>query len=235
MSESHKEKLDQEIIKFLDEQYKQFERNYGEIEVANHFSRILEIIKTRFSNDQYFKQIKDSEQSWKTRMGHMLEYLFKRNISSQIGKGLCCSSFTKAELKESYDQISKQITVSFSNNRKMLPDIDLVIYRKEPSIKVVAILSIKKKFRERIAQVAYWTIKLRQLGGKVKNFMVTTDEDNTFKEKRRTRETEEEIAKAIAIAEEDINGTFVAAERETLSSEKIKPYKELFDELRKLS
>lgn len=227
-----KQNLDEKIRGFVDELYHYYKEKYGVTMVAKYFSQIINETEERFSNHLYFQQLKDPEQSWKARRGSILEQLFQRNIKDSINEALNlqCSGFSKRELGGDYDEVARQISVNMAGV-DVQPDADLIVYDKGPPLRVIAILSIKKKFRERIAQVAYWTVKLRATGRMIKNFMVTTDENGTFS----VREYEkEDVQKAIAIAEADIDGTFVAAETPTIESDKIKPYERLFEELRRL-
>ena len=225
-----KQDLDEKIKELTDELYRSYKEKYGPESVAKYFSQIVAEVEKSFSKHPYFETLKDPEQSWKARRGSILERLFQRNIKDSIEEtlNLRCRRFSKEELKEDYHEVAKQISVEIGG-MEVQPDADLIVYDKGPPLKVIAILSIKKKFRERIAQVAYWTVKLRAMSRELKNFMVTTDENGTF-----SLREEEEAKKAIAIAEEDINGTFVAAETPTLESDKIKPYERLFEELRRL-
>jgi len=112
---------------------------------------------------------------------------------------------------------------------RLLPDADRVVYQEDP-FKVISILSIKKKFRERIAQVGYWTIQLRESGKDIKNIMVTTDENGTFTKPKLKKDR----VKAKAIAQAHTNGTFVATEAEIEENGKVKRFDKLINYLKEL-
>ena len=231
--------LKADIQNFTLERYRLLKEQYGPFDVAKSFSEILNAVKENFSTHKHFRTLKDPEQSWKGILGHLLETLFQINIEEGVKEfGLCCSKPVKKSLGKNYNKIKEEISVEIGIN-VVQPDSDLVIYSLELA-KAIAILSIKKKFRERIAQVAYWTVKLRSKGKPIKNFMVTTDEDETFSLEKKERKKKiksrlkEEVQKAKAIAEVDTNGTFVAADFDIEETQRIKPYSKIFDELKQL-
>lgn len=197
------------------------------------FSQILKEIKDEHKNDEYFKKLKDPEQSWKAILGSILEYLIEYAVEDKLSEiGLKCIKPTKKNLGKNYEIAKKQLSVKIGS-REVTPDADRIVYLEKP-FTVIAILTIKKKFRERIAQIAYWTIQLRKSSKNIKNILITTDENGTFTAKVNKRMGEKKI-KAKAIAEIDINGTFVASEAQIEESGKIKDFDKLIDELKKLN
>lgn len=195
------------------------------------FSNILSDVKGRFKNDSHFKKVKDIEQAWKTILGHVLEGLIEYALKNELKKiNLRCTKPTKTAMGKYYKTMAEQISVEIGGI-KLLPDADRIVYQEDP-FKIIAILSIKKKFRERIAQVGYWTIQLRQSGKDIKNIMVTTDENGTFtKPKLKLRKNR---VKAKAIAQEHTNGTFVATEAEIEENGKVKRFDKIIEYLREI-
>jgi len=228
--------FNEKLRRELEETYERFCEEHGVKQVARCFSLIMREVEKQLKEHPFLETLKDREQSWKARRGGMLEWLVQKHIGDWVSQtlGLRCAKFTRGCLGKNYDKVKEQVQVCIGG-KSVVPDVDLVVFQEEP-FRVLAVLSVKKKFRECIAQVAYWTVKLRtSSSGKVKNFMVTTDENGTFDAvKKQKGKEKKEADKAIAIAQEDINGTFVAADRQIMRSEKIRPYETILDELRRL-
>lgn len=195
------------------------------------FSNILSDVKEHFKNDSHFKEVKHIEQAWKVISGTVLEGLIEYSIEKELEEiGLKCAKPTESVMGGHYGEMEEQLSIEIGGY-KLLPDVDRVIYQEDP-FKVIAILSIKKKFRERIAQVGYWTIQLRQAGKDIKNIMVTTDENGTFTKPRHKKD--KDIVKAKAIAQEHTNGTFVATEAEIEENGKVKRFDSLINCLKEM-
>lgn len=205
--------------------------NLSKKEVAPYqrFSDILTEVKEHFENDSHFKDIKDREQAWKTILGAVLEGLIEYALERELEKiNLRCTKPTKSAMGSLYSKMEEALSVNISGYR-LLPDADRVVYQENP-FKVFAILSIKKKFRERIAQVGYWTIQLRQSGRKIKNIMVTTDENGTFTKPKLKKDR----VKAKAIAQAHTNGTFIATEAEIEENGKVKKFDKIIEYLKEI-
>lgn len=130
-----------------------------------------------------------------------------------------------------YTDIISQLQVYIDDNYEVLvnPDCDLIIIKYindgtyTGKMLVLAVLSSKKKFRERIAQVGYWTVKFRHSGSKVKNLLITPDEDKDFLKDSDHKK----------IAEIDTDGTYVVYPEE-INSTKIKHLKFLKEDVKKI-
>lgn len=109
----------------------------------------------------------------------------------------------------------------------MLPDVDLVIY-KPTTCNIIGVISCKITLRERIAQTAYWKLKLASdpLTMHVKGYFITADEDGDLV-KGMTNPTRNRI-----IVEHELDGTY--ALRHISESEKVKAFPKLIDDLRAL-
>jgi len=193
------------------------------------FSVILSKVRIHFKDDVHFKEVKDPEQSWKTVLGHVLEGLIEYALEKELTKiNLKCAKPTKTAMGKNFKIMEEELAVEIGGV-KLLPDADRVVYQEDP-FRIIAILSIKKKFRERIAQVGYWTIQLRQSGKDIKNIMVTTDENGTFTKPKLKKDK----VKAKAIAHAHTNGTFVATEAEIEENGKVKKFNKIIEYLKEI-
>jgi len=109
----------------------------------------------------------------------------------------------------------------------LLPDVDLVIY--EPNTcKVVGVISCKITLRERIAQTAYWKLKLASepLRMHIKGYFITADEDGDLV-KGMSNPSRNRI-----IVEHELDGTYSL--RKVEESSKVKAFPKLIEDLRRL-
>lgn len=160
---SKKEKVTKRFLAWAKLKYDEYEK-YRETPYKR-FSDILSEVREHFRNDAHFKKVKDIEQAWKTILRVVLEGLIEYSLEKELEKiNLKCVKPTKTMIGKYYKPMEEQLLIEIGGY-KLLPDADRIVYRENP-FKIIAILSIKKKFRERIAQVGYWTIQLRQSGKK---------------------------------------------------------------------
>jgi hypothetical protein len=168
---------------------------------------------------------KNFEQSWRKKKGTALEQLVKYALSpslSEFGLKLAQESDLTANNKnDSFRNLYWQVVVDFGIYKKHLPDSDLIVYQTEPTLQALAILSVKSSLRERIAQAAYWKRKL-----KIPYYLITADYDNDF--------GRDSITKSRAIAEADTDGVYVISENPIRTSDRVKHFGELIEDLRKL-
>ena len=104
----------------------------------------------------------------------------------------------------------------------------MIIYNPENS-KVIAVLSSKVTLRERIAQSGYWKLKFlsRPLTEHIKVFFITPDEDGTLIHKH-------PIKKGRAIAEADLDCSYVLSDAPIETSGKVKLFEEFISDLKAL-
>lgn len=222
-----KERVTKRFLDWAKSRYIEF--SMQETAPYRRFSEILTEVREHFKNDSHFKSIKDREQAWKTILGTVLEGLIEYALERELEKiNLKCAKPTKSAMRNYYSKMEEELSVNIGGYR-LLPDADRVVYQENP-FKVIAILSIKKKFRERIAQVGYWTIQLRQSGRKIKNIMVTTDENGTFTKPKLKKDK----IKAKAIAQAHTNGTFIATEAEIEENGKVKKFDKIIEYLKEI-
>jgi len=122
--------------------------------------------------------------SWVAFLGKKLEeivFLFLKDFCDSKGLSLVKGSELKnCKNNMILSDVRRKIEITF-NKYSLLPDADIVIYKKSGSeIEVKAIISIKNSFRERYTETPYWKIKLKQnkVTENIKVFMITPDNDN---------------------------------------------------------
>ncbi len=67
------------------------------------------------------------------------------------------------------------VEIRYGKNKTQI-DADICVIRKKDN-KLVCVISVKKSFRERGGQTAYWALKIKQAGKDYKYILVTPDVD----------------------------------------------------------
>lgn len=197
-------------------------------------------VKTIFDEikDKYKKKAsqmgKDANQSWNSWSGKNLEklitYIIKDYIVSIEPRVDITSDdvLRTSKLPYELDKVRRNVEI-FYKKYSILPDADVIIYEKS-SHTVIAILSCKASLRERVAQAAYWKIKL--LSSKVTEeilyYLVSTDNDGDF-----TKIGEDIDRNRIIVEEGEIDGAYIFRE-DVPESEKVKHFHKIFEDLRLL-
>lgn len=176
----------------------------------------------------------DHEQSWKAFKGNALERLIDHILKEEIEQmGLKLINGKKVDRTEpenlsvELQTVKRNLSVDFGKFGFHIPDVDLIIYR-PTDFKIIAVISSKSSMRERIAQSAYWKIKMKNysLTKHIKVFLASPDEDGNFTEIKG-------MNKSRVIVEADLDGAYVMSESPTKESEKIKTFDKFIDELKK--
>lgn len=177
----------------------------------------------------------DHEQSWRSFKGKNLDKLLIHIIQDEIhALRLEFTTDNKLEarkLSEELSRVRRNLVVHFGKY-DIVPDSDIVIY--DPTdCEVIAVISSKVTLRERIAQTAYWKLKLAQdpVTKHIKSFFVTLDEDAALVS-RPPAEGNGRGFKARIIVEYDTDGAYVL--RDVEESEKVKSFSKLIDDLRRI-
>jgi len=170
------------------------------------------------------------EQSWKSFKGQNFEklvaHIVKEEIESLGLRVTTGSALGRKKLSPELNKVYRNLVVRY-NEYALLPDADLVVYRPH-SCEVIGIVSHKITLRERVAQTAYWKLKLAAdpLTMHIKGYFITCDEDGDLAkggpQPHRNR----------IIVEHELDGTYVL--REVEESEKVKPFPKFIEDLRKL-
>jgi len=175
----------------------------------------------------------DAEQSWKPFKGANFEKLVLYIIGRELEQmGLRCISGDKLlrpkNLPLEFSDVYHKLVVRYGQY-SVLPDADLVIYKPE-SHEVVGVVSCKTTLRERIAQTAYWKLKLSQdpVTMHIKGYFITADEDRDLARGLNSPQ----VSRNRIIVEHELDGTYVFHDVE--ESEKVKAFPKFIADLRRI-
>ena len=211
--------------------YKQYQDKFGS-EAHRYVSQVLAEAKPRHKNAFTGE---DHEQSWRAFKGNSLEKLIIYIIHDEIHKlgleiinGNQIGRADESNLPDNLVTVKRNLLIDYGEYGYHLPDADMVIYRQDTG-DIVAVLSSKVTLRERIAQSAYWKLKLlsQKRTKHIKVYFVTLDEDGVFSDSKW-------IKKSRAIAEKDLDGSYALSESDIKVSGKIKPFSHFIDDMRHL-
>ena len=217
--------------------YEDKKRSYGD-EVYLHVSEIFEEAREEYKQE-YLSSPKasklraegktpDAEQSWKAFKGKNFEKMIWHIIGDELEsvdlRIILGASLKKKKLSTELSKVYRNLLIRYGE-WALLPDVDLVIY--EPTTcNIIGVISCKITLRERIAQTAYWKLKLANdpLTMHVKGYFITADEDGDLV-KGMTNPTRNRI-----IVEHELDGTY--ALRHIAESERVKAFPKLINDLR---
>jgi len=228
-------------MKFEDliEMYEDKKKQYGD-DAYLHVSEIFEEVREKYKRE-YLASPKAqklraqgkspyAEQSWKPFKGASFEklilYIIRQEIESLDLKCIPGDLLKRKNLPVELSRVYYNLVVRYGRF-SVLPDADLVIYKPE-TCEVVGIISCKITLRERIAQTAYWKLKLAgdPLRMHIKGYFVTADEDADL-----VRGMLDPSRNRI-IVEHDLDGTYVL--RDVTESDKVKAFPKLIEDIRRL-
>lgn len=227
-------------LKDLIEMYEVKKRRYGE-DAYLYISEIFEEARERYKKEYLVSpkaqkvrakgKVPDAEQSWKAFKGKNFEKLIWHAIDGKLHSdlGLRCiqgQQLSKKKLSEELGRVYRNLLIRYGE-WSLLPDIDLVIYQ-PATCKVVGVISCKITLRERIAQTAYWKLKLASdpLTMHIKGYFVTADEDGDLVEGM-AKPSRNRI-----LVEHELDGTY--ALRHIAESSKVKAFPKLIEDIRRL-
>ncbi|MFN4179841.1 MAG: BsaWI family type II restriction enzyme [Armatimonadota bacterium] len=180
----------------------------------------------------------DPDQAWRNFKGRAFERLILHMIKTEVESvGLKCATGDEVISKSDdpvLGSVYRQIMVRYGCYA-VIPDVDLVIFRAD-NHRVIGVVSCKVTLRERIAQTAYWKLKLMAdpTTHHIKVFFVTPDEDGDLV--RKLPDPSQAVAargfKNRILVEHELDGTYVL--RDIEPSEKVKTFDHFLDDLRKL-
>lgn len=216
--------------------YEKLKRQHGE-KAYKYISNLLKEAKSIHKKDWEHSPTpnKDHEQSWRAFKGKNLEKLILHIIKEQVEslglkivEGNALERKNSKKLSEELSKVKRNLLVDYGEFGSHLPDVDLIIYNPE-DCKVVAVISSKVTLRERIAQTGYWKIKLSQdpVTRNIKVLFITLDEDGTLSVKQPAK-------KGRAIAEVDIDQSYVMNDTEIQESKRVKKFDKFIDDLKLL-
>ena len=177
----------------------------------------------------------DFEQSWKPVKGNMLEKLITHILEDEVAslglrivRGRTLDKSKSQNLSKELSLVKRNLLVDYGEFGSHLPDVDMIIYNPK-DLKVLAVISSKSSLRERIAQTAYWKLKLYgdRATEHIKVYFLTPDEDGTLTIKTPAN-------KDRAMVEVDTDGSYVMSERQIEESSTVKMFDKFIDDLREL-
>ncbi|MCK4339321.1 MAG: hypothetical protein KAW92_13085 [Candidatus Cloacimonetes bacterium] len=208
--------------------YKLKKKNEG----YDFIGKIFKEIEERYKSEAE-KRGKNPQQSWNSWSGKALqnlitELLKEHIISSEYKVNLTSDdALRRKKLSKELDQVRRNIEVFYSKY-SIVPDADIIVYS-ELDFKVICVFSCKASLRERVAQAAYWKIKLTQSDG-TKNifyYLVSTDKDKDFEIKKG------ELSRNRIIVEEgELDGAYIL--REIPESSRVKNFSNIFNDLNRI-
>lgn len=224
--------------------YEKYQERYGPSaykQISNLLAEAKTIHIEDFLNSNKVKKLiaqghqPDPEQSWKGFKGNALESLILHIINDEVGgmglkivKGKKFERTKPGNLPTELKHVKKNLSVDFGQFGFQVPDVDLVIYNPK-TYKVIAVLSSKVTLRERIAQTAYWNLKMKnyELTRHIKVYFVTPDEDGALTIKTPPK-------KGRVIVEVDTDGSYILTEANIEESNKVKSFDKFINDLKKL-
>jgi len=228
----------------LIELYERKKKLYGN-EAFKHISDILAEAKEQhridFLQSDTAKRARaegrepDHEQSWRSFKGKNFEKLVRYMIEDGVkALGLGITTDTKLEARNLPMELSRvrQNLVVHYGRYDIMPDTDLVIYDPEDQT-VLAVISCKVTLRERIAQTAYWKLKLENdpVTTHIRSLFVTPDEDGTLVYHLH-QGGDARGFKGRIIVEYDTDGAYVL--RDIEESAKVKSFSEFIPDLARI-
>lgn len=224
----------------LKQMYEDKKKKYGS-DAYLHLSEIFDEAREKYkqeylSSPRALKKRRegkapDAEQSWKVFKGKNFEKLVWHMLDDQLETiGLRCIPgdwLERKNLNAELNEVYRKLLIRYGK-WSLLPDADLVIY--DPSNrKVLGIVSCKITLRERVAQTAYWKLKLANdpLTMHIKGYFITADEDGDL-----TRGLSENPSRNRIIVEHELDGTYVF--RAVSESEKVKPFPKFVEDVKKM-
>lgn len=176
---------------------------------------------------------KNPQQSWNSWSGKTLEKLLTDILKDAIMNngfpvGIAKDDdLRKNKLSNELDAVRRNITVFYSHY-SLVPDADIIVYSKIDK-KVIFIFSSKASLRERVAQAAYWKIKLTQASGTkhIYYYLVSTDNDKDFDYKQGIPQRDR-----IIVEEGELDGAYIF--RNIPESQRVKNFSKIFNDLHKI-
>jgi len=197
----------------------------------NFVSKMFSEIKGSYKNEA-IKRGKDPNMAWNSWSGHNLQKLITfivKDFIQGLNKNIGITSddeLSRKNLNKELDKVRRNVEV-FYDTHSVVPDADIIIYNKN-DCSVKMIISCKASLRERVAQAAYWKLKLKtsEITRNIKIVLVSTDNDKIFTYK------DKDITKSRIIAEYELDGSYIF--RDIEESKKVKNFNQIFQDLKTL-
>lgn len=195
--------------------------------VSKMFSEIKETYKSEAIN-----RGKDPNMAWNSWSGHNLQKLitfiirdFVQSLSEDLGI-TNDKELSRKKLSKELDRVRRNVEV-FYDKHSVVPDADIIVYDKN-NCSVRMIISCKASLRERVAQAAYWKLKLgtSKITKDIKIVLASTDNDKIFTYR------DKDITKSRIIAEYELDGSYIF--RDIEESKKVRNFNQIFQDLKTL-
>jgi len=197
----------------------------------NFVSKMFSEIKEKYKNEA-INRGKDPNMAWNSWSGHNLQKLITfiiKDFIQSLSEDFDITNdneLSRKKLSKELDRVRRNVEV-FYDKHSVVPDADIIVYDKN-SCFVKMIISCKASLRERVAQAAYWKLKLRtsELTKNIKIVLASTDNDKIFTYK------DKDITKSRIIAEYELDGSYIF--RDIEESKKVKKFNQIFQDLKAL-
>jgi type II restriction enzyme len=216
-------------MKFEDLKKMYLQKRKENLNNFNFVSTMFYDIKGKYKKDA-LKGGKDPNMSWNSWSGKNLQklitFIVKDFIQSSIENvGITNDNeLSKKKLCKELDRVRRNVEV-FYDKHSVIPDADIIVYDKN-NCAVKMIISCKSSLRERVAQAAYWKLKLStsKITKEIKIVLVSTDNDKIFTYK------DKKINKSRIIAEYELDGSYIF--RDIKESKKVRNFNQIFEDLK---
>lgn len=214
---------------FLDEK----RQSIGE-QFYKNLSQIFQELKTIHQKEFYERKPQgDHEQSWRAFKGKNFEkiilWLIRKKITQLGLKGIDGNRLERIQNSSvELSQVKRNLVIDYGKYGLHLPNVDIVVYHPK-SYAIVFVLSCKITLRERIAQTAYWKIKLSQ-DKKTKHipmYLITLEEDQTLIQESKIPN------KDIAIVSTELDRCYTMTQNTIPKSKKIQLFESFYEDLEK--
>jgi len=202
----------------------------------NFIGKLFKDVEQQYKQECITRGIEHSQQSWNAWSGKNLQKLITELVQEHISNSQFPVAQTSDDelksknLNEELDLVKRNITVFYSHY-SLLPDADIIVYskRKKDKCKIICVFSAKASLRERVAQSAYWKIKLTQaIGTKhILYYLISTDYDRDFDFKNGLPQRDR-----IIVEEGELDGAYIF--RDVTESLRVKNFSKIFSNLEKL-
>lgn len=218
-------------MKFEDLKKMYLQKRKENLNNFNFVSTMFYDIKEKYKKEAV-RRGKDPNMAWNSWSGKNLQklitFIVKDFIQSSIENvGITNDNeLSKKKLCKELDRVRRNVEVFFDKH-SVIPDADIIVYDKN-NCAVRMIISCKASLRERVAQAAYWKLKLStsKITKEIKIVLVSTDNDKIFTHK------DKKINKSRIIAEYELDGSYIF--REIRESKKVKNFNQIFEDLKTL-
>ena len=199
-------------------------------------SQVLEKAKVPYMKDfrrrNPDKGADGANQGWRNFKGNCFEKLLRHIITQSVEslalKVVNDNELKKKKLPDQLDAVKRNLVINFGEYGMHLPDADIVVYN-PVNYQVIAVISCKTSLRERVTQTGYWKFKFCQDANTkhIRVYLITPDTDNTLTKI-------EPFKKGRAIAEVDLDGTYVLTAESLEESDKVKLFEHFIEDIKQV-